>query len=170
MRRDRASRTFRQGRGAAARFGATHERDPVGIAGLAAAGMLNGMRHAIAALFVLSACAGDETLTKYAPGAGAWRLSGASGAPADGGMTLRFPTPGRVAGRTPCSRFTARISAPYPWFELDDIEATPLPCAGGHGTAPLLEALRAMSIAEISDDTLILSTPEGARMVFTAQP
>jgi len=128
------------------------------------------MLRPLLACLLLAACTGDQTLAAFAPDGRAWRLSGASGAPAgDGEVTLRFPRPGRVAGRTPCARFGAAIAAPYPWFELDDIESTPMPCAAESGRAPLLEALRRMSIAEIAGDTLILSTPEGAEMVFKAQ-
>mgnify|MGYP006428245595 CR=1 FL=1 len=121
-------------------------------------------------MLTLAACGRDETLTAFVPDGVSWQLSEITGAEAPPQARLTFPRARRLVLRTPCGRTAARIAAPYPWFELSGPLRRDRPCKKGAGGGPALSTLARMTLAEVAGETLILSTPGGAAMVFTAQP
>ncbi|MCV3271574.1 META domain-containing protein [Roseobacter sinensis] len=116
----------------------------------------------------LSACRRDETLTAYGAANKTWRLVELDGAATSYSANLRFPEPGRMSGQAPCNSFSGRMSAPYPWFEARELVTARLACPHLQEESAYLTALAAMTLSEVLGDTLILSTPEGRQMIFTA--
>jgi len=114
-------------------------------------------------IIALAACRGDETLTGYGAADRDWHLDTAR-------LTLRFGTGGKVSGHGPCNSFTATQTAPYPWFDLGGFEATEHSCPGRATETALFARLATMTLAEVADNTLILSDDDGNRMVFSTAP
>ncbi|TMM52987.1 META domain-containing protein [Sulfitobacter sabulilitoris] len=109
----------------------------------------------------------DETVTAYGAADKTWRLTELSGQPFSANATLTFPARGKIAGSAPCNRYTADMTVPYPWFETGPIAATRRACPDLDAESLYFDTLRAMTLSEVLGDTLILSTPGGAHMVFT---
>ncbi|WP_281823375.1 META domain-containing protein [Jannaschia rubra] len=128
------------------------------------------MKRALLLLSLLAACRGDETISGYADPATVWRLTELDGAPFDARATLTFPAQGKVAGQAPCNTFTATQGVPLPWIEIRDIASTRMACPDLAQETRFLDALRAMTLAEVAGDVLILGTDEGHEMVFRAEP
>lgn len=124
-------------------------------------------RLAVVLALALAACLGDETVTEYGGGGQPWRLTEIDGAAYGASATLSFDGAGRISGEAPCNRYSGRMAAPYPWFEATAVVATRRACPDIAAEAAFFAALEAMSLAEVSGGTLILSTPEGRQMVFT---
>lgn len=116
----------------------------------------------------LSACRRDETVTAYGAAGKTWQLVELDGETVSYTATLRFPEPGQIAGRAPCNSFSGAMTVPYPWFEASDVVATRAACPELPGETAYLTALSEMTLSEVLGDTLILSTPDGRKMVFTA--
>ncbi|WP_300033744.1 META domain-containing protein [uncultured Roseobacter sp.] len=123
---------------------------------------------ALCALTVTAACWKDETLSAYGAADRTWVLSELDGKPFRAPATLTFPEPGQMAGAGPCNSFSAVMEAPYPWFEAGPLAATRRACPDLPSETEYFRALGEMSLSEVLGDTLILSTPEGRSMVFTA--
>lgn len=123
----------------------------------------------VLSLFALAACK-DETLSGYAPKETTWIWQELDGQPAPARATLLMPQEGQVVGRAPCNSYSARQSAPYPWFQLEAIAATKMACPDLPAETAFFDALTAMTLAEVSGDTLLLSNDAGREMVFTAAP
>ncbi|MFQ6553518.1 META domain-containing protein [Aestuariibius insulae] len=115
----------------------------------------------------LAACTPDETVTAYG-GAGTWALTEIAGEEASGTLTLG--PDGAVTGVGPCNRFTARQTAPYPWFELTPLAITKIACPDLEAEQRYVQALSDAAVAEVSGDTLLLSTDTGLELVFRRQP
>ena len=127
------------------------------------------MRYAALALLTLmTACKADETLRAYGGGDRIWVLNELDGAPFTARATLEFPEPGQIAGQAPCNRYFASLDVPYPWFKAGPIGATKRARSALDAESAFFDALSAMSLSEVLGDVLILSTPEGREMVFTA--
>ncbi len=126
-----------------------------------------GRAALIAVAAALAGCGPDETLTAYG-GAGAWQLVEIAGQAATGALTLEAG--GGVTGAGPCNGFSARQTAPYPWFELTALEITEIACPDLQAEARYIQALLAATLAEVSGDTLLLSTEDGTQLVFRRQP
>lgn len=118
---------------------------------------------------VLAACLGDETLTAYGAADRVWTLQEIDRTSIDETVTLRFPEEGRIEGQAPCNRFSGRQSVPYPWFKAEQIAVTRRACPALAVENAFIGALAAMTLAEVSGDTLILSNDAGREMVFTAE-
>jgi heat shock protein HslJ len=78
-------------------------------------------------------------------------------------LRLRFPAEGEVTGTDACGTFTARQTAPYPWFELRELDDAPAGCGAG-----LRRTLGTMGFAEVSGDLLLLSADDGREMLLRA--
>lgn len=109
----------------------------------------------------------DEGLSGYVPDDVIWHLTELAGAPAPKGITLEIERD-QIHGQAPCNRYSAQQSAPYPWFEPGPIAATRMACKDLETEQLYLEQLSKMTLAEVSGDILILSTPDGPRLVFHA--
>lgn len=118
---------------------------------------------------LLTACLKDEGVSGYADRGAVYRLTELNGAPFPARATIGFPGPGEVRGAAPCNSFRARQTAPLPWFRLEDLAATERGCADLPAEAAFFEALRSMTLAEVSGDVLLLSNDAGGEMVFSAQ-
>lgn len=130
------------------------------------------MKHLIllsSALLTLAACK-DETLSGYAPEETTWIWQGLDGQPAPARATLRLPEQGQVTGRAPCNSYSARQTVPYPWFNIEAIAATKLACPDLQTETLYFDALTAMTLAEVSGETLLLSNDDGREMLFVAAP
>lgn len=97
-----------------------------------------------------------------------WVLRSIDGAPFSARATLSFPEEGRIAGEAPCNRYTARQTAPYPWFRAEAIATTDRACPDLAAETRFLHALSKMTLVEVVGPVLILSTEEGREMVFHA--
>ncbi|MFY0311979.1 META domain-containing protein [Leisingera sp. D0M16] len=120
------------------------------------------------ALLLIAACTGDETLSAYGAAGKFWRLQSIDGAAYTAAASLRFPEPGTIAGQAPCNSFKGKQTAPYPWFAVEALAVTRAACPGLKAEAAFLQALQAMTLAEVSGRVLILSNGQGREMLFTA--
>ncbi|MHA6263172.1 META domain-containing protein [Arenibacterium sp. CAU 1754] len=123
---------------------------------------------AILSLICLPACRSDETLTGYGASGVVWTLAEMDGRRFAARATLRFPEPGQIAGNAPCNAYSGKQTAPYPWFQAENIAATHRACPDLAAENAFFSALSAMTLAEVGNGTLILSTETGREMVFTA--
>jgi len=111
----------------------------------------------------------DETVAGYAPDGVNWRLIELSGDPFPATATLQLLAKGKVTGAGPCNRFSARQTAPYPWFALTAIAATKRACPDLELEAEFFGALETMTLSEVSGTLLILTDDAGDQMVFEAE-
>lgn len=127
------------------------------------------MRTKLALLlpFLMLGC-GDETISGYADRDAVYSLIELDGVPFTSTATISFPEPGRAAGEGPCNTWFATQSAPYPWIELGPIGATRRACPELQAEAQYFEALSQVSLAEVLGPILILTTEDGAELVFEA--
>ena len=114
----------------------------------------------------LAQCKGDETVARYGAADHVWTLTEIDGTPFTARATLTFPERGKVAGQAPCNSYTGVMVTPYPWFDLGQVAATRMACPDMASEAMFFETIGQMTLAEVSGDVLILSTPEGRQMVF----
>lgn len=119
-------------------------------------------------LSFIPACQGDETIRAYGAADRVWTVTEIDGTNFNAKATLLFPNEGTISGRAPCNGFSAPMTVPYPWFETGPIISTKMACADLDAENQFFEALGAMSLSEVLGDILILSTPEGRKMVFKA--
>ena len=125
------------------------------------------MRFLILSLLsFIPACQADETLRAYGAADKVWVLSEINDAPFTANATLTFPDAETIAGSAPCNRYTAGMTVPYPWFEVGPIAATKRGCPELSQEALFFQTLTEMSLSEVLGDILILSTPEGQKMIF----
>ncbi|NNU81548.1 META domain-containing protein [Halovulum dunhuangense] len=127
------------------------------------------MRPAIAtlALCTLAACSPlPDTVGEAAPSDTLWTLESLNDGPAAFGATLRFTSDGRVTGSGPCNRFSARQTAPLPWFQIEDIAATRRACPDLAAEQVYFTALGAMEFAEVAADSLLLTNTDGESLFF----
>jgi heat shock protein HslJ len=125
------------------------------------------MRFAILAFAMLvTACRADETLRAYGAADRVWTLVELDGKPFTARATIEFPEAGRIAGQAPCNSYFAELTVPYPWFETGPIGSTKMACPDLNAEAQFFEALDAMTLSEVLNNTLILSTSEGREMIF----
>ncbi|WP_420556813.1 META domain-containing protein [Roseovarius sp.] len=113
-------------------------------------------------------CSGDETLSGHGAADRTWQLEELDGTAFDSTATITFPEEGKIVGEAPCNRYFAAQLQPYPWFEAAEIGTTRRACPDLAQETAFLDALGAMSLAEVTETTLILSTPEGREMIFRA--
>ena len=113
-------------------------------------------------------CGADETLSGYGAAETTWILTEIDRQPFEASATITFPEEGKIAGQAPCNSYFAAQLEPYPWFNATEIGATRRACPELEQETAFLSALAEMTLAEVTETTLILSTPEGREMVFRA--
>jgi heat shock protein HslJ len=123
----------------------------------------------MAFLWGLTNCGGDETVASYGAKEVVWQLVELDGKPFDARATLSFADEGALSGQAPCNRYSGQQSAPYPWFQAEKIAVTRMACPQLAAETAYFEALSAMTLSEVSGETLILSNDAGREMVFEAQ-
>ncbi|NOC85731.1 META domain-containing protein [Ruegeria sp. HKCCD6428] len=119
-------------------------------------------------LLALFQCNKDETVAAYGAADQTWVLREIDGQPYEASVLLRFPEEGRIAGNAPCNSYDGTLNAPYPWFEVQNLNATRAACAGLEAEGFYFAALMAMTQSEVSGNALILRNEDGHEMVFTA--
>ncbi|MCF2871838.1 META domain-containing protein [Octadecabacter sp. G9-8] len=117
----------------------------------------------------LSACARDESISKFVDPLSEFHLIEMNGIPFTAAATIAFPEEGRVVGRAPCNSYFATQTVPYPWFALEGIGATRMACPDLALETAFFNALEGMTLSEASGTTLILSNSVGQKMVFAAR-
>ncbi|MEP2531133.1 META domain-containing protein [Shimia sp.] len=123
---------------------------------------------ALLLIFPLTACWQDETLAGYGAADQFWHLYQVDGNTISEPIELVFHSNGTVEATAPCHTMTARQSAPYPWFVLENVEIARTDCTAPSGQAAVLNELQKMTLSEVSGDRLILSNEAGREMLFTA--
>ncbi|MGB7316546.1 MAG: META domain-containing protein [Planktotalea sp.] len=121
------------------------------------------------ALLLATACVGDESVAKYGAADKVWTLTEIDGTAFATRATLEFGKDGQVSGQAPCNRYSAKQSAPYPWFKLGPVLSTKMACAALESERTFFSALEAMTLSEVSQNTLILSNDQGRAMVFKSE-
>ena len=100
-----------------------------------------------------------------------WQLTQLNGAPFTDMAYLEFPEIGRIEGQAPCNRFFGEMWSTYPWFKPEDIATTRMACPALKSEAIFLQTLGRMTLAEITDNWLLLTSDDGQSMGFIpAQP
>lgn len=123
---------------------------------------------ALALLSLIPACRADETLRAYGAADRVWTLTEIDGQAFAARATLTLSEEGTISGHAPCNGYSTNMTVPYPWFEVGPIRSTKMACPDLAAEGQFFEALNAMALSEVLDKVLILSTPEGREMVFTA--
>lgn len=121
-------------------------------------------------LLPLAACLRDETVAAYGASDQLWTLQTIDGQPTPAPVSLSFGVRGAVSGSGPCNSFTARQTAPYPWFALEQFQADTTPCPPDQQEPALFATLQSMTLSEVSGSQLILSDDAGREMLFSAAP
>ena len=121
---------------------------------------------AMALLFALPNCAGDETISGYADSTATYVLADIDGVPFAPHATIRFPEEGRIEGQAPCNAYSAAQTVPYPWFGPGPVMATRRACPDLQAETEYFTALAEMTLAEVQGDILILSNEAGRAMTF----
>lgn len=120
-------------------------------------------------IFLLDACtSGDESLYAYGAADKTWVLQELGGEPFTEKATLIFSEPGALGGEAPCNSYGGRQTAPYPWFKASEIISTKRACPALPAETRYFRALENMTLSEVLEDKLILSTDDGDEMVFVA--
>ncbi|MBB3992657.1 heat shock protein HslJ [Sulfitobacter undariae] len=120
------------------------------------------------ALSLTAACRKDETVSAYGGADHVWTLKTLNGNIFPAPATLTFPEVGQIAGNGPCNSYFGAMDAPYPWFQAGPIGSTRRACPDMRAETVFLDSLKAATLIEVVDDTLILSNPEGLEMIFKA--
>ncbi len=82
----------------------------------------------LAALFGLTECNKDETISAFVPDGKTWHAISMKGRPFASELSLEFPEEGVIRGKGPCNSFSAEQTEPYPWFNVDAVVATKASC------------------------------------------
>ncbi len=117
----------------------------------------------------LVACTSDESLTAFVPAGSVWTLTEMNGAPVAFNTTLAFPGPGRIEGQAACNRYSAAQTAPYPWFDAEEIISTEMACENLADEQTYFTTLAAIAFSEVSGPSLVLAGESGEMLVFTQQ-
>ncbi|EBA16075.1 hypothetical protein RSK20926_05667 [Roseobacter sp. SK209-2-6] len=115
----------------------------------------------------LTACWRDETLTGYGAADRVWTLQQINSVDFPAKGILTFPAKGQIAGQAPCNSFHGKQSAPYPWFQVEQIATTRRACPEMKQEMQFLTSLAEMREAEVSGSVLILRNENGGEMLFT---
>ena len=116
----------------------------------------------------ITGCDRDETLRSYGAGGKVWRLTELNGAPFTAETKLSFLAQNRVSGTGPCNSFTATMSVPYPWFDIETLASTKRICTALAEETQFFNALSDATLSEVAGTVMILSNTDGLSMVFTA--
>ena len=96
-----------------------------------------------------------------------WVLESVAGEPGDANVTIQIGADGAISGNASCNQYRGQNAATLPDFALGPVAATQLLCPEMDTETAYLAALELISRAEMQDDKLILSAPDGgAQMVF----
>jgi heat shock protein HslJ len=97
-----------------------------------------------------------------------WRLVSLNGADFAATATLSFLADGTLQGEAPCNGFGGQLTALPPDWAMGPVRATRMACDDLAAEQVFFAALTAMTAAAVTAESLILTGPEGAVMVFVA--
>ena len=115
---------------------------------------------------VLANCVTDETISGFIEPSAVFQLAEIDGVPFNSTATISFPEEGRISGRGPCNSYSARQSAPYPWFKISPVMATRQACGALAQEIEFFEKLGQMTQIEVAGSVLILWGDAGGELVF----
>ena len=95
-----------------------------------------------------------------------WTLVEIDGEPFRATATLRFGKGNRINGRAPCNRYFAKQSGTYPSFSIGPVGITRRACPDLASEAKFLHAIERADTAAIEEGLLVLTGPEGLKLVF----
>ncbi len=127
------------------------------------------MKYAALLLPLILGYCTDETLTGYGAEGKIFVLQSINGAPFTARATITFPEEGRISGQAPCNSYSATQDVPYPWFKTGPILSTKRACPDLAAETQFFQTLEKMTLSEVSNQFLILSTAEGDKMEFKAE-
>ena len=113
--------------------------------------------------------ADENDLGAMPTGSATYVLTEMNGTPAPAAATITFPRKGRIEGAGPCNGYWAEQSVPYPWIKIGAIASTRKTCPHQAFETAYFTALGTVSLAEVLGAVLILSSPDGAELVFKAR-
>jgi heat shock protein HslJ len=97
-----------------------------------------------------------------------WRLVSLNGEAFSARATLSYLPDGTLQGEGPCNGYGAQLTALPPAWALGPVRATRMACDALDAEAAFFAALSTMTAADQTADTLTLTAPDGATMVFAA--
>lgn len=128
------------------------------------------IRKTLLAGLILSACTPySETVGGAAPVGTVWVLEKINDRAFPARATLQFQSNGQVTGIAPCNSFSARQTAPLPWFEVESISVTRAACDQLSAESEFLRLLEAMDFAEIGGTRMLLSNSAGNTLLFSSE-
>ncbi len=98
-----------------------------------------------------------------------WHLVGIEGQKVDWTASLRFDGD-KVSGKAPCNRWFGTNAATFPDVAIAAIGATKMACPDLAAESVFFEALQVMQKAELDQDHLFLTGPEGRVVEFAKDP
>ena len=116
----------------------------------------------------LTACRADDFQRIYGGADRVWLLKQFNGATFPVHATLTFPKAGEIAGEGPCNRYFGAMKTPYPTFDAGPIGSTRRGCPEMEAEVAFLSALETATTSKVEDGTLVLTSPDGTKMVFKA--
>jgi heat shock protein HslJ len=127
----------------------------------------SGRRALAAAMVALGGCAaalaGPVPPAYLAP---EWRVLEIDGAAFRPLATVVFAADGTVSGRAPCNTWSSRLAADLPDMALAPIRATRMACDALADEQRFLDALAAMTRAEVQGMRMTMTGPDGRAMLF----
>ncbi len=128
------------------------------------------MRHLFLFGLLLAGCTPySETVGGAAPVGTVWVLDQFNDQSFAGRATIRFESSGKLVGNAPCNSFSARQTAPLPWFEVEDLSVTKRSCPQIAAETAFLDALQAMDFSEIGGERMLLSNAAGQTLLFRTE-
>ena len=112
-------------------------------------------------------CRGEDPVNYGGPDR-IWTLQQLNNMPFAAPATLTFPTPQEINGEGPCNHYFGAVNDSYPDFNAGPIGSTRRACPELAAESLFFEALQAVNLASVDGTTLILTGPDGLKMVFTA--
>mmetsp|Transcript_22661 Transcript_22661/g.37225 ORF Transcript_22661/g.37225 Transcript_22661/m.37225 type:complete len:127 (-) Transcript_22661:4534-4914(-) len=97
-----------------------------------------------------------------------WQLIALNGDRVTVSATLTFVDGDRIAGRAPCNRYSASLTATHPQFHVGPILSTKMACPNLAEESAFFAALATMTQSNTANGTLTLRNTAGATMTFTA--
>ena len=111
----------------------------------------------------------SETVGGAAPVGTVWELQSINDQPFTALATLQFRSPDAVSGSGPCNTYSARQTAPLPWFALEEFVTTKRTCPDQAAEAQYFQTLQSMDFSEVSTGKMLLSNAANDVMLFTTQ-
>ena len=97
-----------------------------------------------------------------------WRLTSLNGTDFAARATLTYLPDGTLQGEGPCNSYGGQLAALPPQWSLGAVRATRMACDDLAAEAAFFAALAKMTAADQTADSLTLTGPDGASMVFAA--